>query len=233
MSDFRSEAEDLGLNTILLSICRQEILRALTKNNKMRIMQLVKATGFSYNEVDRNVRILENQALVSQVRRRGYRIVSLNLENERLPVLLNVIGLLGIQMKKGGLQESRNLPERANDKQQVNCQLCVSAKTSLADLTKINAILRKTEKSEQFECKAKLVPDVFWLLDIPESLRKPVMALYKKEEAAMDDLQKETGLPRRELDQSLNVLLQLGAIRKKTEGENILFYIESPKRIEK
>ncbi len=49
----------LDREKVLASKCRQKILRTLARNSQVRIMQLVRETGFSYNEVDRNLHVLE------------------------------------------------------------------------------------------------------------------------------------------------------------------------------
>lgn len=82
------------LSEIVASGCRQKILRALSHTREIGITQLVKAVNSTYNEVMRNVRILEGEGIfrLILVGRRCY--VSLNYENVKAKILIEALGLL-------------------------------------------------------------------------------------------------------------------------------------------
>jgi len=90
----------------------------------------------------------------------------------------------------------------------------------------------QSDKSHSEE-EAKLEPDVMTLLSLPRSLRKTVMVLYKMEKATAQDLAKETKRLRAVESASANQLVRMGYLRKKREGREVYFYIESPMEIGK
>ena len=71
------------------------------------------------------------------------------------------------------------------------------------------------------------------LLSLPMSLRKTVMVLYKLEKATAEDLAKETKRLRAVESASANQLVRMGYLRKRREGREVYFYIESPDGDEK
>ena len=82
------------LSEIVASAGRQNILRVLSHTREIGITQLVKAVNSTYNEVMRNVRILEGEGIfrLILVGRRCY--VSLNYENVKTKILIEALGLL-------------------------------------------------------------------------------------------------------------------------------------------
>ena len=73
----------------------------------------------------------------------------------------------------------------------------------------------------------KLAPDVLSLLSLPTSLRRTVMVLYKREKATADEIAKETRRLRAVESAAANQLVRLGYLKKKREGRDVYFYIES------
>jgi predicted transcriptional regulator len=69
-------------------------LKALSKKQEINIMKLVRAVNSTYNEVDRNLRILEDEGLVSQQHLGRKRVVRLNFANEKTLVTLKILKLL-------------------------------------------------------------------------------------------------------------------------------------------
>jgi DNA-binding transcriptional ArsR family regulator len=57
-------------------------------------MKLVRVVNSTYNEVDRNLRILEREGIVNQRRVGRNRIIRLNLKNEKTVVTLKILKLL-------------------------------------------------------------------------------------------------------------------------------------------
>lgn len=83
---------ELGL--IMASSCRQNILRVLCHKRKIGLTKLVEETNSTYNEVMRNIRILEGADIVKLVRYGRRRYIILNDENFRTKVLIEALGLL-------------------------------------------------------------------------------------------------------------------------------------------
>jgi len=78
-------------NKILRSACRRKILKALSKKIELSIMNLVRITNSTYNEVNRNLSILEREEVLIQYYLGHRRIIQLNLENEKTAFLLKGI----------------------------------------------------------------------------------------------------------------------------------------------
>ena len=85
----------LNLNKILASSCRRKILKALSEKGKIQMMKLVRTVNSTYNEVDRNLRILEREGFVSQRHSGRKRIIRLNITDEKTLVLLKILKLRG------------------------------------------------------------------------------------------------------------------------------------------
>jgi len=84
----------MRLEQIIASSCRQKILLALAKVGRTHVTRLVRMINSTYNLVNRNLGILENEKIV-RTKRLGYlRIVELNLENPRTVALLRALELL-------------------------------------------------------------------------------------------------------------------------------------------
>jgi predicted transcriptional regulator len=86
----------LDLKKLLASSHRQKILKALSECREMRVMQLVHRVGGPYNEVNRNLKILETEGIIindyrKQVKRAKVRVIILNRENPRAQILLKVL----------------------------------------------------------------------------------------------------------------------------------------------
>ena len=89
----------LDLRKILASSVRQNILRALSEKRELQVMRLVSAVGSTYNELNRNLTILEKEGIITnqypiKVRRGKVRIIRLNKENPKTLVLLQVLKTL-------------------------------------------------------------------------------------------------------------------------------------------
>jgi hypothetical protein len=89
-------------------------------------------------------------------------------------------------------------------------------------------LLRLVSSKSQLGEELRLEPDAMSLLSLPMSLRKTVMVLYKLEKATAEDLAKETKRLRAVESASANQLVRMGYLRKRREGREVYFYIESP-----
>lgn len=86
----------MDLKKLLASSLRQKILIELSRFGEMRVMKLVHRLGGTYNEVNRNLKILESEGIIinnycRQVRHGTVRVIRLNKENPRTKLLLQVL----------------------------------------------------------------------------------------------------------------------------------------------
>ena len=94
----------LDSNDILRSSCRRKILKALFKKRELGIMNLVNITNSTYNEVDRNLNILEERSLIVQLHLGRRRIIRLKLDNEKTMQLLKILKVLNGSIDLNQLQ---------------------------------------------------------------------------------------------------------------------------------
>jgi predicted transcriptional regulator len=83
---------ELGL--IMASSCRQNILRVLYHKHKIGLTKLVEETNSTYNELMRNIHILEAEGIVKLVRYGRRCNVVLMDETFRTKVLIEALRLL-------------------------------------------------------------------------------------------------------------------------------------------
>jgi predicted transcriptional regulator len=89
----------LELKKVLASSLRQNILKELSLTRELRVMELVRRTGSTYNELNRNLEILEKENLIIneyrlKVRHGKVRVISLNRDDRRTKILLDVLKVL-------------------------------------------------------------------------------------------------------------------------------------------
>jgi len=77
------------------------------------------------------------------------------------------------------------------------------------------------------ETGMRILPNSLSLLSLPTSLRKTVMVLYKLESATAEDLAKETGRLRAVESSAANQLVRMGYLRKRREGRDVYFFIDT------
>lgn len=78
---------------MLASSLRQKILKVLFEKREMQIMKLVTSVGSTYNDLNRNLLILEKEGIIIneypvRVRQGKVRIIRLNRENPKTKLLL-------------------------------------------------------------------------------------------------------------------------------------------------
>ena len=93
------EVVSLDLKKLLASSCRQKILKELSISKEVRVMKLVRGINSTYNEVNRNLEILEAEGIITndyrkQVKHANARVIQLNKENPRTRKLLQVLRML-------------------------------------------------------------------------------------------------------------------------------------------
>lgn len=84
----------MDLKKLLASSCRQKILKELSKSKELNVMGLVRRINSTYNETNRNFKILEKEGIVSDQHVGRMRLVRLNQENPRTTILLQVLKTL-------------------------------------------------------------------------------------------------------------------------------------------
>jgi hypothetical protein len=82
------------------------MLRELSLTREIRVMQLVSRVGSTYNELNRNLLILQKEGILTdeyrvKVRHGKVRVIALNRENPKTEVLLQV--LKALDKETGGL----------------------------------------------------------------------------------------------------------------------------------
>lgn len=89
----------MDLRKVLASSLRQNILKVLSQQREIQVMKLVSSVGSTYNKLNRNLSILEKEGIIIneyrvKVRHGKVRVISLNKDNPKTAVLLNVIKTL-------------------------------------------------------------------------------------------------------------------------------------------
>jgi len=84
----------LKLEQIIASSCRQKILRALSNAKKTHITNLVRITNSTYNQVKRNLDIMEKEGIVKIQNFGNMKIVELNFSNSKTVKLLKALQTL-------------------------------------------------------------------------------------------------------------------------------------------
>ncbi len=94
----------LDLNRVLASSLRQKILKVLFEKREMQVMKLVSSVGSTYNELNRNLLILEKEGIIIneypvKIRHGKVRIIRLNRENPKTKLLLAALKTLDCENK--------------------------------------------------------------------------------------------------------------------------------------
>jgi DeoR/GlpR family transcriptional regulator of sugar metabolism len=84
----------MKLKQIIASSCRQKILEALSKVEKTHVTQLVRMINSTYNEVRRNLEILQAEGIVKFTSCGNMKIVQLERNNAKTQKLLTAIRTL-------------------------------------------------------------------------------------------------------------------------------------------
>ena len=84
----------MDINKLLASSGRRRILKTLSKNQTVAIMKLVQDANSTYNEVQRNLGILESENLIIQEYSGRKRLLRLNYQNQNTLLLLKILRIL-------------------------------------------------------------------------------------------------------------------------------------------
>ncbi|HIJ08670.1 TPA: winged helix-turn-helix transcriptional regulator [Candidatus Bathyarchaeota archaeon] len=98
------EGEDLELKRLLASSCRQKLLVELARARELNVTRLVTRVNSTYNDVQRNLKILEAEGIVAEKRVGRQRLISLDRENPGAKALLGVLRALENEERKQPLR---------------------------------------------------------------------------------------------------------------------------------
>ena len=89
----------MDLSKLLASSLRQNIIRELSKNREIRVMTLVSSVNTTYNDLNRNLLILEKEGIITseyrvKVKHGKVRVIALNRQNPRTEILLKALKTL-------------------------------------------------------------------------------------------------------------------------------------------
>lgn len=89
-----SKRSHMDLKKLLASSCRQKIIKELHKSGKTNMMRLVRQINSTYNEVNRNLQILEEEGIITNGYVGRLRLIRLKRDDNRTIVLLQVLKTL-------------------------------------------------------------------------------------------------------------------------------------------
>ena len=89
----------MDLRKVLASTLRQNILKVLSQTREIRVMKLVGAVNSTYNELNRNLEILEKEGIITdtylvKVKHGKIRVIRLNRDNPKTRILLQALKML-------------------------------------------------------------------------------------------------------------------------------------------
>ena len=89
----------MDLRKVLASTLRQNILKELSETREIRVMKLVDAVNSTYNELNRNLEILEKEGIITndyrvKVKHGKVRVIRLNRDNPKTKILLQALKML-------------------------------------------------------------------------------------------------------------------------------------------
>lgn len=79
---------------IVASSCRQKIIKILFQKKEIGIMKLINLANGTYNEINRNILILERHGIIVERRQKRQRLLSLNLKNAKTSKLIEIIKII-------------------------------------------------------------------------------------------------------------------------------------------
>jgi predicted transcriptional regulator len=109
----------MDLETVLASSCRRRILKALQKVGRANVMELVRKVNSTYSQVNPNLQILEKEGIIVDERFGRIRIIRLNKENKKTPLLLQALRTLNTQMAANANNPRRG-KRHATDNAEIN-----------------------------------------------------------------------------------------------------------------
>lgn len=87
----------MKLEQIFSSSCRRRILSVLEEIDKTHVMDLVRQVNSTYTQVNPNLKTMEKEGIISEMRISNMRIIKLNRENPKTELLLQALKILNPQ----------------------------------------------------------------------------------------------------------------------------------------
>jgi predicted transcriptional regulator len=87
----------MNLESLLSSSCRRRILRVLSSSGSTNMMELVRKTNSTYNQVNANLGILADEGIVFDCHVGRMRSIRLNRESLKVQRLLKALKILASQ----------------------------------------------------------------------------------------------------------------------------------------
>ena len=84
----------MNLEQIIASSCRQKILLALSKTKRTHVTNLVRVINSNYNQVNRNLQILEKEGIIKIQNYGHIKMIELYTENPKTQALLKALHIL-------------------------------------------------------------------------------------------------------------------------------------------
>lgn len=84
----------MKLKQIIASSCRQKILLALSKIKRTHVTNLVRIINSTYNQVNHNLQILENEGIIKTKHYGHVKMIELNVKNPKTQALLKALHML-------------------------------------------------------------------------------------------------------------------------------------------
>lgn len=84
----------MKLEQIIASSCRQRMILALFGAKEMHLNKLIRTLNSTYNEVNRNVQILENEGVIKLTRLGRLKIIELERTNPKTEKLIKSLRIL-------------------------------------------------------------------------------------------------------------------------------------------
>ncbi len=84
----------MDLDRVLASSCRTRIIRILYNRVNVHVMELVRETNSTYNEVNSHLQILKSEEIIFDDHFGRLRIIRLKMENPRTLILLEALRIL-------------------------------------------------------------------------------------------------------------------------------------------
>jgi predicted transcriptional regulator len=84
----------MDLKTLIASSCRRRIIQVLSRTGRTNVMELVRKVNSTYNQVNSNLQILQNEGIVFDQHFGRIRVIRLNRENPRTLLLLQALKIL-------------------------------------------------------------------------------------------------------------------------------------------
>jgi hypothetical protein len=98
----------LDLEVVLASSCRRRIIKVLSVSGSTNVMQLVRQTNSTYNQVNIHLGILASEGIVFDRHSGRMRWICLNKDNPKTGLLLKALAILKQAEAKYKLHSSSN-----------------------------------------------------------------------------------------------------------------------------